>query len=125
MSKSKNLFYHNLWFNMFYLLYFLGISFIFSFDRGFTYFIVIGALLGFLIKIFVLKYYVRGTTKVLSGMKGLSNILVFIVLFSFVFQDYSGMILTFGYYYSIIYYLLFIIGYFFGVKENCEDLSDK
>lgn len=115
MSKSENLFYHNVWFNMFYLLYFVWIGII---DREYSYLLVIGAILGLLLKIFLLKYYAKGTTKVISGNKGLYDILVFIVLFSYVFRDYHGMLLTFGYSYTVIYYILFIIGYFIGVKKN-------
>src|SRR5690625_4468720 len=109
MSKSKNLFYYNLWFNIFYLFYFLGLPAIFSYNLEYAYLLALGALLGFLIKIFVLKYYVKGTTKVLSSIKGLYDTLVFIVFFSIICRYHYAHIQFFGYSYALTYYALFII----------------
>jgi len=120
MSKSKNLFYYNLWFNIFYLFYFLGLPAIFSYNLEYAYLLALSALLGFIIKIFVLKYYIKGTTKILSGNKGLYDVLAFIIFISIIFRYHYAHIQFFGYSYTLIYYLLFIIGYFFGVKENFQ-----
>ncbi len=109
------MFYNNVYINLVYCTYFSLLKAIFDFNNSLVF--ILASILGLLLKLLFVRFYSKKKSLNITILKDKLEVVVFFVLLLIIIKNHNFNVHEFGLFNIMVYYILFITGYFIGVEK--------